>query len=126
MFTHKHRKPTVYGAFAVGVNVYLSVHSDEDFVTCATSIHVMRQYILEENPVVYFTFPCLGKCVAMMPGDILFFNPKEPHTVSSRILDKENIFCLSLYLKSKHMGLNDNGTYLNHFEKWLMISYQQV
>ena len=29
----------IYGAYASGVNVYLSNHWDEDYIYCATSIH---------------------------------------------------------------------------------------
>ena len=53
---HKRRVSCVYGALAAGNNVYLSIHDDKDFVTCATSIHMRTGYQLDDLPVVYFCF----------------------------------------------------------------------
>ena len=105
----KRRVSCVYGALAAGKNVYLSIHDDKDFITCATSIHMRTGYQLDDLPVVYFCFPRLAICLPLRAGDILFFNPREPHAVSSRIKNEDMIYCLSLYLKSANMGLNDNS-----------------
>ena len=115
----------MYGALAAGKNVYLSIHDDKDFVTCATSIHMRTGYQLDDLPVVYFCFPRLSICVPLRAGDILFFNPREPHAVSSRIKNEDMIYCLSLYLKSANMGLNDNSIPLTQKEIYLNESYKK-
>ena len=115
----QHRKSSIYGAIAAGKNVYLNIHCDKDFVTCATSVHVAKQYHVDENSVIYFAFPRLGICIPLRPGDILFFNPNEPHAVSSRKNGDNDVYCLSLYLKSSLMGLNDNSIRLSYEEKVL-------
>ena len=110
----KKAKATIYGAYASGVNVYLSSHWDQDFTYCATSIHQRKPYLESQNVVAYFAFPRLGIAIPLRPGDNLFFNPKEPHCISSRCSNKEDIYCVSLYLKSANIGKNDNSTPLTH------------
>ena len=82
-------------------------------------------YQLDDLPVVYFCFPRLSICVPLRAGDILFFNPKEPHAVSSRIKNEDMIYCLSLYLKSSNIGLNDNSIQLTQKEIYLNDSYKK-
>ena len=41
-------------------------------------------------------------------ADVLFFNPQEPHCVSSRCGNADHIYCMSLYFKSDNIGENDN------------------
>ena len=116
IFNQKRRRISVHAAIASGTNVYLNIHTDEDFVSCATSVHQRGVYALNDETVLYFAFPRLGVCVSLKPGDVLLFNPKEPHAVSSRIRDSDNVYCVSLYLKSRQMGLNDNSLELTHEE----------
>jgi hypothetical protein len=58
----------------------------------------------------YFTFAKQGIAVALRPGDMLLFNPIYQHCISSRtsIYESEDVFCLSLYLKTAIVGKNDN------------------
>ena len=78
----KKANATIYGAYASGVNVYLSSHWDQDFTYCATSIHQRKPYLESQKVVAYFVFPRLGITISLRPGDNLFFNPKEPHCIS--------------------------------------------
>ena len=41
-------------------------------------------------------------------GDVLLFNPTEPHCVSSRCRNNEDVYCLSSYVKSAVVSSNDN------------------
>ena len=41
-------------------------------------------------------------------GDVLLFNPTEPHCVSSRCRNNEDVYCLSSYVKSAVVSGNDN------------------
>ena len=106
--------------------MYLNCHWDKDFTYCATSIHMKKQYSESQEVVAYFAFPRLGVVIPLRPGDVLFFNPKEPHCVSSRCNNNDNIFCMSLYLKSDNIGKNDNSLPLTHNEEALVRKYTKV
>lgn len=99
----------IYQAFAVGKNVYLSTHIDKDYAYSAIVILTRGKYEFEAEPVAYFTFPKSGVAVPLRPGDVLFFDASEPHSVSSRCRDSDDIYCISFYLKSSQVGKNDNG-----------------
>lgn len=113
----------IYGAFASGVNVYLNSHRDKDFTYCATSIHMRDEYKMTHKIVAYFAFPKLGIAIPLRPGDVLFFNPKEEHCISSRCDNADEIYCMSLYLKSDNIGLNDNSIPLSQTEELLLNQY---
>ena len=109
---------SIYGGIASGRNVYLNAHTDEDFTLSAITIHLKDyQYIINDKVVAYFCFPRLGIAVPMRPGDVLFFNPQEEHCVSSRCNAEDEIYCVSLYLKSGNLGLNDNSIKLTPREE---------
>jgi hypothetical protein len=59
--------------------------------------------------VCYFAFPQIGIAAALQPGDILMFNPQEPHCISLRCNKDDNIYCISSYLKTQVGRLNDNS-----------------
>ena len=124
--TRDAKSSRIYGAFASGVNVYLNSHSDKDFTYCATSIHMREEYTLTHKIVAYFAFPKLGLAIPLRPGDVLFFNPKEEHCISSRCDNKDDIYCMSLYLKSDNIGLNDNSIPLSQTEELLLNQYNTL
>ena len=105
----KQMSTNMYGAFASGVNVYLNAHSDRKFTYSSVIIHMKKAYTVKQKIVAYFVFPRLGISVPLRPGDVLFFNPQEEHMVSSRCDNRDDIYCVSLYLKSDNMGLNYNS-----------------
>jgi len=113
----------IYGAFGCGVNVYLNAHTDKDFTCCATSIHMHTRYSLFQEIVAYFAFPKLGIAIPLYMGDIWFFNPKENHCISSRCKVEDDIYCISLYLKTDNIGLNNNSIPLSHHEEYLLERY---
>jgi hypothetical protein len=47
--------------------------------------------------------------VVLRPGDFLLFNPQEMHSISSRCRSEDEMFCISSYLKTDVVGLNDNS-----------------
>ena len=59
--------------------------------------------------LAYFCFPTLGVAIPLRAGDQFIFNPCVPHMVSSRCHNEIDIVVVSLYLKSKVVGLNDNS-----------------
>ena len=73
------------------------------------SLHLLGyQYKLIDGIIAYFCFPRLGVAVPLRPGDILVFNPTEPHATSSRCNSENKVYCLSMYLKTAVVGLHDN------------------
>ena len=97
----------IFAAFAVGKNVYLSCHIDDDFTYSCTTL-LCSDESKKDKILAYFCFPRLGIAVPLRPGDTLFFNAREPHMISSRTNNEIDIYCLSFYLKSNVIGGNDN------------------
>ena len=50
-----------------------------------------------------------GVAVALRLSDLLLFNPKAMHCVSSRTLLAYDVFCMLFYLKTAVVGGNDNS-----------------
>ncbi len=114
----------IYSAFASGINIYLNCHKDHDFTYGCSFIHMKEVYTLEQLVVAYFCFPRLGIAVPLRPGDMIFFNPSEEHCISSRVDNKDTIYCVSLYIKSNVVGLNDNSLALQPTEASYCHSYE--
>jgi len=60
------------------------------------------------------------------PGDFLMFNPRIPHCISSRCREADNVMCLSMYLKSSVIGLNNNLLELTEKQKVMARQYHQL
>ena len=105
-----HQCCQTFAALSFGINVHLSCHTDDNFAYSALTVHLKQHnYSIKEDSIgVYFCFPRLGMAVALRPGDILIFNPLEPHAVSSRVKKGDEVLVLSMYLKTAIVGLNDN------------------
>ena len=88
-----------FGALSFGIDVHLSAHTDADFGLSVATVHLQnRQYILHDDIIVYFCFPRIRCAVPMRPGDLLIFNAREPHAVSSRSKISDDFFvslCIS-------------------------------
>jgi hypothetical protein len=120
---------SIWPSFSQALNTYLSAHTDDDFfyslMTTACS-HALRddidQYKLHAEVSNYFVFPEQGIAVALRPGDMLIFNPKYHHCLSSRTCAYQNkdVYSMSLYLKSAVVGKNDNSIPLNDKETDLL------
>jgi hypothetical protein len=117
------QKASLYGAFACRVNVYLATHVDADYIYLATSVHWRSLYHYDDKTLCYFAFPRLGIAIPLHPGDVLFFNPNEPHCVSSCVQNVDDIHCVSLYLKSDNIGKHDNGIDISPYEEQLPDYY---
>ena len=100
----------LFGAMAYGKNVNLNAHTDEDFAYSMTLIHKKDcVYSLRANLVIYFAFTDISHLVPLRPGDMLIFNPQHAHCISSQINVEDEIYCASLYLKTRAVGGNDNS-----------------
>ncbi len=99
-----------YNGLGFGINVYLRSHIDRDFTMSIVQAHIDNHtYQVDDKILCYFAFPRIGIAVALRPGDFLLFNPQEPHSISSRCRKEDEIFCISCYLKTAVVGLNDNS-----------------
>ena len=112
-----------YNGIAFGRNAYLRAHRDEDFTLSVTQIHMDREYGVDDRPVSYFCFPQLGVAVPLCPGDYLLFNAREPHCVSKRCRDEDDIYSMSFYLKTAVVGGHCNKLPLNKNEKRCLEEY---
>jgi ectoine hydroxylase-related dioxygenase (phytanoyl-CoA dioxygenase family) len=90
---------------------------DDDFfysVLMIASAHALRedvdQYKMNADVSNYFVFAEQEVVMALKPGDMLIFNPKYHHCLSSRTsaYENEDVFSLLLYLKSAIVGKNNN------------------
>ena len=119
-------KAGIYGAFASGINAYLAAHIDKDYTYSVTSVHVKSKYRDNDQPVAYFAFPLLGIAIPLRPGDVLFFNPEEPHCISSCNNEEDEIYCVSLYLKSDNIGQNNNSKELSPNKESFLEYFHEV
>ena len=108
--------PNIWCSLAIGLNYYLNSHTDQDFfyslVTIA-SAHGLEEnidrYNMQAKVCNYFTFAEQGIAVVLRPRDMLLCNPLYQHCLSSHtsFYANEDVFCLSLYLKTAIVGKND-------------------
>ena len=100
----------IYNGMGFGINVFLRSHIDQDFTMSIVQAHIdEHDYIVKDKIICYFAFPRIGIAVALRPGDFLIFNPQEPHSISSRCNVEDEVYCISSYLKTAVVGLNDNS-----------------
>jgi hypothetical protein len=99
-----------YNAVGFSINVFLRCHIDKDFTKSIVQVHLDGILYQDDDQIVcYFAFPQIGIAVALQPGDILMFNPQEPHCISWHYNKDDNIYCISSYLKTQVVGLNDSS-----------------
>jgi hypothetical protein len=112
----------IWSSMATSYNYISPAHIDKDaFLGCLTVTFVPAvkeenvnygKYSEKEYPVaLYFCFPEHGVAVALRPGDVMFFNPREYHCVSQRTNEykDEQVFVTSFYLKAAQVSLNNNS-----------------
>ena len=114
-----------FGGIAFGTNVFLRCHTDQDFTMSISQVFLKGKasYQLNDDVIVYFCFPTLGIAVPLRPGDYLLFNPLIPHCISSRCRHEDQIMCVSMYLKTAIVGLNDNSLPLTPYQNILADRY---
>ncbi len=99
-----------YNGLGFGINVFLRTHTDKDFTMSIVQAHIDNyNYQAQDKIICYFAFPRIGIAVALRPGDYLLFNPQEAHSILSCCNKEDEIFCVSSYLKTSVVGLNDNS-----------------
>ena len=102
------KETNLFSNLSVGKNVFLPIHIDHDAFYSITFVVSNETTEMDSEVLCYFCFPDQGVAVALRHGDVLLFNPLVPHCISSKRV-KHDIFCASIYLKSKFVGGNDNS-----------------
>jgi hypothetical protein len=117
-----------YCGMAFGCNILLQCHIDHDFTMSVVQVHLRgkEKYEINDDIVVYFCFPTLGVAIPLRPGDCLSFNALIPHCISSCCEESEDIYIVSMYLKSLVVGLNDNQLPLNTKQSILAKRYRKI
>ena len=127
--TGKYRKDDIFQGMACGLNAYLNSHIDDDF-TYSVVVNLPISPKDETKKVCkYFCFPSQGLAVALRPYDVLIFNAREKHCVSSLtdsyVKAQRDIYCLSFYLKSNAIGGNDNSDPCTLRQEQLAAAYDK-
>lgn len=110
-----------FGGVAFGPNVFLRCHTDEDFTLSVAMVLLNGEdaYHPDSPVVAHFCFPTEGFAVPMRPGSFLLFDATVPHAISSRSQSSDTVMCISFYLKSKVVGLNNNSLKLTKEQELL-------
>jgi len=126
--SNNHTSVKYFGAIAFGRNVFLRCHTDEDFTFSVTQVFLKGSdsYAATDRVVAFFCFPTLGIAVPMRPGDFILFDASLPHSISSRCHGSDDIMCVSYYLKSMVVGMNDNGISLSPDQIYLSKMYDDI
>lgn len=126
-YSHHHRVK-YFGAIAFGRNVFLRCHTDEDFTMSVTQIYLngRDRYGAKDAVVAYFCFPTRGVAIPMRPGDYILFDATLPHSISSRCHHLDDIMCMSFYLKSRVVGMNDNSIPLSAEQIYLSTLHNNI
>ncbi len=100
-----------YGGITYSCNVFLRCHTNADFTMSISQdfLKGRNRYKIDDKVVVYFCFPTLGVAVPLRPDDFLLYNSLIPHCILSRCKLDDNIMCVSMYLKSAAVGMNNNS-----------------
>ena len=109
------KETQLFSNISVGKNVYLPLHVDDDAFYSVTFVVSNTKTEMESEILCYFCFPEEGVVISLRHGDVLLFNPLVPHCISSKRVNCD-IFCSSIYLKSKLVGGNNNSLDLTEQE----------
>jgi hypothetical protein len=117
-----------YGGLAFGCNVFLQCHTDVDYTMSIAQVHLKGKdkYKLYDDVVVHFCFPALGVGIPLRPGVFLLFNALIAHCILSQCKQTDNIYCVSIYLKSAIVGMNNNLLSLTTKQAIFSKRYQQI
>ena len=84
------------------------------------------RYAEKDTVVAYFCFPTCGVAIPMRPGDFLLFDATLPHSISLRCHQIDDIMCMSFYLKSRVVGMNDNSIPLSAEQIYLSTLHNNI
>ena len=112
----KSKECKMYAGFNVSSGSYHNVHLDDDFGYSTVVLFDPDNEGQEEEAIVrYFCFPRLGVAIGLRVGDVIIFNAREWHCSSSMAVDRQ-IFSFGGYIKTAHVGGNDNKSSLTELQ----------
>ena len=104
-------------AMASLVDYSAPAHVDDDYLF---SIHQLNMdgCIANNEIVQCFCFPTYGFAIGLRPGDIILFNPHVYHCLSDKSAPyaETHVHATTLYVKTAHVGKNDNSRPLTETE----------
>ena len=103
------KESSIWSAVAWLENGYLNEHDDKDYFLGAIMIVTREDMQVQSEPRQFFCFPRKNCAVCLRNGDILLFNPRELHCLSTRVCVDVDCIALSFYLKTAVVGGNDNS-----------------
>ena len=93
-----------------GINVFLQCHTDLDFTLSIVQVNIDNiDYCADDKIICYFCLPRIGMAIALRHGDYLLVNAREPHCLSPRCHEDDQLYSISCYLKTSVVGLNNNS-----------------
>ena len=115
---------------SVAVDHISAVHVDKDFFFSYLTARSEFQGDIDWNSsfhaatAYHFMFPSIGYGVCVRPGDILIFNPTIPHCCSHKLsaYDGIPVYLSSFYVKTAHVGGNNNGLSLTKEQETILMS----
>ncbi len=84
-------------------------HVDDDFFLGAVVALSVDGFAGKHNVLQYFCFPELGIAIPLCHGELLLFNPRVPHCLSSRVSGEQDVIVASMYIKTAVVGGNDKN-----------------
>jgi hypothetical protein len=104
-------------AMASSVNYCAPAHVDDDFLFSMHQLNVNGALDCDEV-VQYMCFPTYGYALGLKPGDVILFNPHVHHCLSEKTTTyiNENVHVSTFYVKTAHVGKNNNTIPLNEQE----------
>ena len=113
-----------YVSLATSKNYRAPAHVDKDFFLSLHQANVYKDgpYELNDDIVQYMCFPGIGTAVGLRPGDLLIFNPGTYHCLSEKetMFKDVDVHVSTLYIKTAHVGKNDNRLPLSQNEQALL------
>ena len=109
-------------ALATAKNDTAPAHFDSDFLMSIHQLNIDtgKKLELDDRIVQYFCFPEFGYAIGLRPSDILLFNPQVFHCLSGKTDNYQHeidVHVTTFYLKTAHVGKNDNSLELTDLEK---------
>ena len=110
----------VYCCNGISVNYDAPAHVDDDFLFSAHQLNAVGVPVkLMSEVAQHFCFPQYGFAIALRPGDIILFNPHVFHCLSEKTKAYNNVdvHVTTFYMKTAHVGKNNNSLPLTEPEK---------
>ncbi len=99
-----------YNGVGFDINVFLRCHVDKYLTMWIVQVRMDGIFYQSYDTIVcYFCFSRIRIAVGLQPGDFLLFNPPEPHSILCHCNKDGIVYCISSYLKTQVVRLNNNS-----------------